>query len=57
MSAETLTQYFGRLAQKYEKYDIKSPHQVFNIDENGFAAGTAVRARSKALFDFEGGSN
>ena len=57
MSAENLAKHFARLKQAYEKYNITSPSQKFNLDESGFSMRTASRARAKALFDAEARSN
>lgn len=39
------------LHQEYQKNNIKSGEQVFNIDESGFSASSADRSKAKALFN------
>lgn len=51
MLPENISRHLAQLHQVYQKYDIKSPEQVFNNDESGFSARTTDRSRGKALFE------
>lgn len=49
MSSELLAKHFALLSITYCSYNIKSPRQLFNIDESGLSTRTESRTWAKAL--------
>ena len=54
MSPRTLAMDFSRLEQAYVKYGIKSPIQVFKIDESGISGRSGGRGKGKAAMRSSG---
>ncbi len=49
LTVNNVAAHFARLKAIYEKYSIKCPSQVFNLDETGFSLRGAVRGKTKVI--------